>query len=658
MENKYIKYIFYKYITSWVSALVFVFLPLDFLYRFESIQLYSKPFSILFDISVVYLLLMLIGIMFGLVATLITLSLRTIIRKLDLDSAIEYNNLVVLLFVILCLIKSGKLWFLKTFDVNRNIEHIDVKYKIALIVLLFLILIIRRKTIPYINFKMINYYIVRITIVCAVIVVVNVVVTFGHSNTEEEMIVYKNSEKVKPNIILVTMDALSAEDMSVYKYCLRTTPNLEEFGRSSYVFDNMFANGNWTRPSVASLLMGVRPSTHRLISRSDFNNISFNVNKKQNMPFYLQQNGYECYAIVSNLAYAHPRANNTIESFASIPYKTIPFDYIKDEKRAYLLYYISSYFIKLESNANMWLFNIINDYIPWANVSLLPNKGRDRWDTETPFPVEVPFALARDILSRNQKSNLFIWIHIYPPHDPYLPPNSFRHSFLKERIFENKKTNTVISGRINRLTDDKQDLNKLRLRYDENILYADAAFGDFLQFLRNSGYYENSIILLSADHGESFEHGHLGHGGPHLYQQLVHIPLLIHLPGQLQGKRVPSNMEHVDIAPTILDLIGLKIPSWMEGETMKKAMLGGYVTTRPKYFMELDGNSKDGPLKKGTIGVTVGDFKYIYSLTNRTEELYDIKNDSAELINLNYKNSKMSSYCKKLIFDNIVNVKR
>jgi arylsulfatase A-like enzyme len=453
------------------------------------------------------------------------------------------------------------------------------------------------------------------------------------------------------------MDALSAEDMSVYKYHLRTTPNLEEFARSSYVFDNMFSNGNWTRPSVASLLIGVRPSTHRLISRSNFNNISFNVNKQQNLPFYLKQNGYECYAVVSNLSYAHPRANNTIESFDSTPYDTISVNYIKDAKRSYFLYFTSKYFNKLGSNANMWFFDIVEDYAQWANESLLQLFGSDRWDTETPFSADVPFALARDILSRKQKSNLFIWIHIYPPHDPYLPPSSFRHSFLKERIFENRKTNTVNSGRMSRLSDNKQNLNKLRLRYDENILYADAAFGDFLQFLKNSGYYENSIIMLSADHGESFEHGHLGHGGPHLYQQLVHIPLLIHLPGQSQGKRVSSNMEHVDIAPTILDLIGMEIPSWMEGETMKKAMLGGYVTTRPKYFMELDGNGKDGPLKKGTIGVTVGEFKYIYSLSNRTEELYDIKNDTAELNNMIYKNVNMRSYCKKLIFDNIVNIK-
>jgi hypothetical protein len=74
--------------------------------------------------------------------------------------------------------------------------------------------------------------------------------------------------------------------------------------------------------------------------------------------------------------------------------------------------------------------------------------------------------------------------------------------------------------------------------------------------------------------------------------------------------------------------------------------------------MEIDGNGEYGPLKKGIIGVAVGDFKYIYNLTKRRDELYNIKLDPGESNNLATMNRNVSSYCKKLIFDNIVNNKQ
>ena len=76
---------------------------------------------------------------------------------------------------------------------------------------------------------------------------------------------------------------------------------------------------------------------------------------------------------------------------------------------------------------------------------------------------------------------------------------------------------------------------ELRARYDENIAYADHVVGDFLEWLDQTGRLDRSIVIVSADHGESFEHGWLLHTGPYLYNGLIRIPLLIHLPGQKEG---------------------------------------------------------------------------------------------------------------------------
>lgn len=108
----------------------------------------------------------------------------------------------------------------------------------------------------------------------------------------------------------------------------------------------------------------------------------------------------------------------------------------------------------------------------------------------------------------------------------------------------------------------------LRKRYDEFILYSDRQFEMFLSRLAQTFDLSNTLIILTSDHGESFSHGFLGHDGPHLYEPLVRIPLIIKMPGNANGKSIDMRVEQIDIAPTILDLIGIQVPEWMEGRSL------------------------------------------------------------------------------------------
>ena len=120
-------------------------------------------------------------------------------------------------------------------------------------------------------------------------------------------------------------------------------------------------------------------------------------------------------------------------------------------------------------------------------------------------------------------------------------------------------------------------MDQKRLRYDEFILEADFQVGVFLDKLNAKGYLDNSIIVITSDHGESFTKNYLGHGGPYLHQALIHVPLIIHLPGQTEGKRIPFYAGQVDLVPTLMALLDLPIPKWAEGESLKAAMLEGKV---------------------------------------------------------------------------------
>jgi len=146
------------------------------------------------------------------------------------------------------------------------------------------------------------------------------------------------------------------------------------------------------------------------------------------------------------------------------------------------------------------------------------------------------------------------------------------------------------------------------------------------------------------------------HGGvrlENLYQQFIRIPLLIHIPKQQIGKRIKSNAEHVDIAPTILDLLNMKIPEWMEGESLKGAMYYNQHTKRPKYSITLSGDTVKQPTPKGAIAVIKEDYKYIFQIDENRGELYDIKNDPYEGNNLLNTKGYLAEELKQLVINKI-----
>jgi arylsulfatase A-like enzyme len=240
----------------------------------------------------------------------------------------------------------------------------------------------------------------------------------------------------------------------------------------------------------------------------------------------------------------------------------------------------------------------------------------------------------------------FLWTHLMVPHSPYLPGKPFKGAFSGNTdefaSFESQKD--FLSRRY--LPEEQPSIDKIRLRYDENLLYADNALGSFLSRLQKSGRLDDSIVIVSADHGESFSHGWQGHGGPHLYQPFVHIPLLIHLPGQKKGQRIGTTVSQTDIAPTILDLLGYKVPSWMNGRSLKDALQGGQLADVPVFTMNLDGNPVRGRFTKGSAAVFYGNYKFINS-----GEFFNLQIDPYEQTNLLQQESESALRMNAMIND-------
>ena len=177
--------------------------------------------------------------------------------------------------------------------------------------------------------------------------------------------------------------------------------------------------------------------------------------------------------------------------------------------------------------------------------------------------------------------------------------------------------------------------------YDEFILYADAEFARLYQYLDQTGILENTWIILTSDHGELFERGVVGHITPMMFEPVLKVPLLIFEPGRKSRLDVYDMTSGIDLLPTLLQVTGMSIPNWVEGEVLPPYAEEVPNLERDIYSIKVVGDIKDQPIEKGTIALVRGDYKLIYYFgyqeldqSGDLVELYHIQNDPDEFNNL------------------------
>ena len=167
--------------------------------------------------------------------------------------------------------------------------------------------------------------------------------------------------------------------------------------------------------------------------------------------------------------------------------------------------------------------------------------GEDRYRT-TVRRGDVVVAHALAWLDRHPKGPFFIWVHLYDAHDPYDPPEPYKSRYAAEP-------------------------------YDGGVAYEDAVVGKLLRQLKLRGFYDGAVMAVMADHGESLgAHGEDAHG-IFLYDETIHVPLLIKLPhGSAGGRRIENRVELVDVLPTLLQEVRIEIPKEVQGESLLALM--------------------------------------------------------------------------------------
>ncbi len=320
-------------------------------------------------------------------------------------------------------------------------------------------------------------------------------------------------EPPKPNVLLVSIDALRADRLSAYGYSRPTSPFLAELGASGTVFEHAFVNTHGTTPSHTTMLSGLHQGTHGVGLEGTRGGVvpSPIPAAVELLPEILRAAGYATIGVTDG--------GNVGRQFG---------------------------FARG--------FDVFDD--------------RGGGMRRTGSRLEMALARARQARPR---APVFVFFHTYAVHSPYDPAPEFRR-----RLGIADAVPAAATRFLRAHVDDAAGVGDSRLAeisalYDAEIREADEELRLLLERLRGSGVLDRCLVLVTSDHGEEFgEHGGLLHRGL-LYDELLRVPLLVAGPGVPAGRRDARLVSTVDIVPTILTYLGLPVGSSLQG----KSFLGG-----------------------------------------------------------------------------------
>lgn len=328
----------------------------------------------------------------------------------------------------------------------------------------------------------------------------------------------------KPNVILVMVDTLRADHLSCYGHPTVKTPNLCRLAEEGTRYQG-FSHASWTKPATASLLTSTVPSTHKAMSKPS--TLSSEIDLISEV---LQDAGYATGGIVSNI--------NLAQSFG--------FEQGYDE-----YHYLGPDYIAgaQESSSKLILYQLARQV--WFRVKPGLRFGDFYQDSQ------VVNRVAFDWLERHADSRFFLFLHYMDPHDPY-----FEHPYDGYGIarVSNPHPEPTLAAEMKRL-------------YLEEIEYLDTNFGKLLDRLDELGVYDETAIVLVSDHGEEFhEHEGWWHGLT-LYEEQIHVPLLVKWPDGAPA--APAVVDAplarlIDVAPTLAGLAGAGVPEGMQGLDLRE----------------------------------------------------------------------------------------
>ena len=399
-----------------------------------------------------------------------------------------------------------------------------------------------------------------------------------------------------PNILFIILDTVRALNLSVYGYERETTPNLERLFKEGVRFDWAITTAPWTLPSHASMMTGRFPTEHRADFGSPLDGTYPTLAEA------LRERGYATIGSVANYGYAGIGVGIA---------------------RGFLHYNDAPYTVGFAIDRVRML-----DYL-WKNTMvrrLIGNyESAGRKDAN-----DVERGLLNWI-DRNERRPFFAFLNYTDAHAPYLPPAPYDLAFSKDG------RNRVPLMRLELFKKGSwtpEQLAREEAAYDGAIAYLDARLGWLFEELRKRNQFDNTIVIVSSDHGEAFsEHRKIiGHGRA-LYSELVHVPLLLRWPGKIPaGVSVSQPTSLRNVPATVLDLVGIENGGRFPGVSFARYWSGveATATAEPELILSEFRANAQRPYVRSLV---VDEHHYIV-YGNGREELYHLTRDPKETTDL------------------------
>lgn len=362
-----------------------------------------------------------------------------------------------------------------------------------------------------------------------------------------------------PNVILISVDTLRADALHCYGNPLPTSPHIDALAQSGVLFQDPTSPTSWTLPSHLSMLTGLSVSAHGVCDDRVFQGAKaehFELPLRGTfLTEVLQGRGYETAGFYS-WKYLEPeygfgagfdqyhRVGRTVWSD---PEKRAIYEAMRAEGRKDEL----AAWVKAEPSA-------FDDHAPTSHLVT---------------DASIKWLEGRDVEGPNSDP-FFLFVHLFDVHNDYLPPEGFNQFDTDYQGpidgHDVSAPNSLVLPEM-----DPRDLEHLRALYLGEVSWVDHQVGRLMDQLRAQGLKDNTLVILTADHGEEFfEHGHKIHR-THLYRETVQVPLIMAWPGRLPaGKRVAEPVGLVDIAPTVAEITNTALPARVSGRSLVPAMQG------------------------------------------------------------------------------------
>jgi arylsulfatase A-like enzyme len=374
-----------------------------------------------------------------------------------------------------------------------------------------------------------------------------------------------------PNVLVLLVDTLRAERLGCYGAPVSPSPTLDRLAQGGLLFESAIAQASWTLPSVATLFTGLHPRSHGVAGLPEESHAAAQAadRHEDTDPAYLSDG-------LPTLAAQAQRAGITTVGISTNPLVSRGTNLARGFES----------FLELRWNEGQRRAGEVNDlFLEW--------------------------------LAHNGEHRFLAYLHYMDIHAPYQPPASFRPqppagvraAVVAGDLIRMRKIS--LNGR-RPLTE--AELDYVRSLYDGQIRYWDAELARLLEGLAAAGVAERTVVIVLSDHGEEFlDHGWLGHG-PHLYDEAIRVPLIIHGPG-IARRKVARQAQGIDLFPTVAALLGLPAVPGLPGTDL---------------LALLDDRPAVSQAGNDVVSVRTPQWKLIRDAASGTIQLFDLAADPGE----------------------------